>query len=244
MNLPRSLPAGFSTPQTPPVHTTDSTTMTKSKPTGGFLSFLRTTLFPILIALILYLFIFHFLLPLYRKHRARYANYLPISTIRNTSSRIPSLYTIRTTLSHYLPTSISTRLHIAPTHSRRASIGSSASDNILTDESGEAMVGFDYSNNTGSIEDQNRRRRDAMERQVARGLAAAREMNMGAEDVDTLSRSQAQTHTQQRNYPLPPERRLSRELEEVFRDDSDDSDDEDGPNGVTAGRRMSVNVSR
>lgn len=110
---------------------------------------------------------------------------------------------------------------------RRHSVGSSASDNILTDESGEAMIGFDYSNQTGSIEDQNRRRRDAMERQVARGLQAAREMGMGHEEVEQGGR-------------VPPERRLSRELEEVFRDDSDDEEDEDGPNGVTAGRRMSI----
>ena len=92
------------------------------------------------------------------------------------------------------------------------------------------MVGFDYSNQTGSIEDQNRRRRDAMERQVARGLQAAREMGMGSSDADQIH--------------IPPERRLSRELEEVFRDDSDDDDDdEDGPNAVTVGRR-SMSMSR
>jgi hypothetical protein len=81
------------------------------------------------------------------------------------------------------------------------------------------MVGFDM-----SIQDQNRRRRDGMERQVARGIMAAREMNAAAF-----------------NEP-PPERRLSRELEEVFRDDSDDDDDEES-HGVTVGRR-SLSVSR
>ena len=91
------------------------------------------------------------------------------------------------------------------------------------------MVGFDINsqgtrNSNNTIQDQNRRRRDGMERQVARGILAAREMNAAAFDEP------------------PPERRLSRELEEVFRDDSE-SDDEDETHGVTVGRR-SLSVSR
>ena len=83
------------------------------------------------------------------------------------------------------------------------------------------MIGFDM-----SLQDQNRRRRDGMERQVARGILAAREMNAPVAVYEEP----------------PPERRLSRELEEVFRDDSD-SDGEDDTRGVTVGRR-SLSVSR
>ena len=71
-----------------------------------------------------------------------------------------------------------------------------------------------------------------MERMASRGINAAREMGMGMSDspnrgVDDEERGQ-----------IPPERRLSRELEEVFRDDSDE-DAEDEENGVTV-RRLSM----
>ena len=62
-----------------------------------------------------------------------------------------------------------------------------------------------------------------MERQVARGIMAAREMNATT-------------------FEPSPESRLSRELESGFRDDSDD-DDEDEDRGVTVGR-SSLSVSR
>lgn len=80
--------------------------------------------------------------------------------------------------------------------------------------------------------DANRRRRDGMDRQVARGILAAREMN--ATEADTITNA---VFTE-----LPPERRLNRELEEVFRDDSDD-DEEGEERGVTVGRR-SLSISR
>lgn len=86
------------------------------------------------------------------------------------------------------------------------------------------MVGFDIQ------EQQRRRRRDGMERQVARGITAAREMGMGYDEQDV--------EQQRRRTEIPPERRLSRELEEVFRDDSDE-DEEDEEHGVTV-RRISV----
>lgn len=68
-----------------------------------------------------------------------------------------------------------------------------------------------------------------MERMASRGINAAREMGMGMSDSPVGDEERGQ---------VPPERRLSRELEEVFRDDSDE-DEEDEENGVTV-RRLSV----
>ncbi|RMD41488.1 hypothetical protein DV735_g3648, partial [Chaetothyriales sp. CBS 134920] len=181
MILGRSLPAGFAAAGTPPV----------------MAQFFQTTLLPIAIALALYLLICHFLLPLIRKHQARYSQYLPLSATASAAtaftSRLPSAIqpsALRSTAVDGL-----TRVFLPSTWAlrqaqRRAEEGGrgsseSSDENILTDESGEALVNFDYSNNTGTIHDQNRRRRDAMERQVARGLQAAREMGMGMGESDS-----------------------------------------------------------
>ncbi|RMZ89516.1 hypothetical protein DV736_g3254, partial [Chaetothyriales sp. CBS 134916] len=252
MILARSLPGGFEAAGTPPVHV--DTTSTSATLT----SFFKTTLLPILIALALYLLLCHILLPLYRKHRARYSQYLPLSATTSAAtaltSRLPSSIhpsTIRSRVIDglarlFLPSAWTLgHSQQRPDGGRRGSNSDSSSstdENILTDESCEALVNFDYSNSTGTIQDQNRRRRDAMERQVARGLQAAREMGMGESDDEQLARSgRMQTS-------IPPERRLSRDLEEGFRDDSDDGEgqgDEDGENAVTLGRgRQAVLTAR
>lgn len=54
--------------------------------------FLKTVILPAATALILYLAIHFAILPLYRRHRARYAQYLPVpSTSTNPFSGLPSL---------------------------------------------------------------------------------------------------------------------------------------------------------
>jgi hypothetical protein len=73
----------------------------------------------------------------------------------------------------------------------------SADGELFDVESGEAMVGFD-------VQDRNRRR-DGMERQVSNMVAATRTANRVQNAAATDS-----------------DRRLSRDLEEGFRDDSED----------------------
>ncbi|KAK4940088.1 hypothetical protein LTR10_019717 [Elasticomyces elasticus] len=84
----------------------------------------------------------------------------------------------------------------------------SAEGELFDVESGEAMVGFDVQ--------ERGRRRDGMERQVSDMDAAARTANQA---VDTV---------------IDSNRRLSRELEEGFRDDSEEEGED---NQVGAGRR-------
>ncbi|RMZ83728.1 hypothetical protein DV738_g951, partial [Chaetothyriales sp. CBS 135597] len=274
--LGRSLPAGFAAAAgTPPVNVEDSSPTTSTSrststlssalaPSATMAQFFPTTLVPIVIALALYILICHVLLPFIRKHQARYSQYLPLSATASAatafSSRLPSAIrpsTIRANAVDgltrvFLPSTWALRqAERRQEEGRRGSSDSSTSDEhiLMTDESGEALVNFDYSNNTGTIHDQNRRRRDAMERQVARGLQAAREMGMGMGESDsdieqqhltaaaTLGHVPAQIGTTLTS--VPPEQRLSRHLEEGFRDDSDDGEgqgDEDGDNAVTLGR--------
>jgi hypothetical protein len=185
----------------------------------------QTILIPIFIALALYLLAFHVLLPLYRNHRARYAQYLPLNNLppslqpSSLRSRL-SFNFLRTLLPSTWAFTRNSHSHSTRSGSRRPSIPSTISEEDLdnasdrfSDDHGEAMVGFDV-----NLQDQNRRRRDGMDRQVARGILAAREMNATAF-----------------NEP-PPERRLGRELEQGFRDDSED-EEEDDIHGVTVGRR-------
>jgi len=72
----------------------------------------------------------------------------------------------------------------------------SADGELFDVESGEAMVGFD-------VQDRDRRR-DGMERQMSNMVAATRTAN------------------QVQNAAMDSDRRLSRDLEEGFRDDSED----------------------
>ena len=81
---------------------------------------------------------------------------------------------------------------------------------LFDEESGEAMVGFD-------VQERNRRR-NGLERQVHDMNAARRTVSGGGVER------------------VVSDRRLSRDLEEGFRDDSDDEGDEQQ---VVAGRRNS-----
>ena len=125
-------------------------------------------LIPALIATFLYVLLAHALLPLFRKHRARYNQYLPLDTISSTST------TLRDRFSAFI-----TRLARPP---GQVVDGREDTDgDLFGDEEGESMVGFDF------------RRR---EREVRGGRVES----------------------------LWSDGRLSRELEEGFKDDSEEEE--------------------
>ncbi|KAJ9502176.1 hypothetical protein H2202_002240 [Exophiala xenobiotica] len=196
--LRRSLPGTIaSTKGAPPVPVNVSN-KDSNMAGSGFLNFTKTVLIPVFIAAALYLVVFHALLPLYRRHRARYSQYLPLQST-SLSSHLPEALqpsSLRDRLSAvflrlFLPSTWAFRNRF----NRRDSMVS-ADGELFDVESGEAMVGFD-------VQDRNRRR-DGMERQVSNMVAATRTAN------------QVQTAA------MDSDRRLSRDLEEGFRDDSED----------------------
>ncbi|ETN40703.1 uncharacterized protein HMPREF1541_04982 [Cyphellophora europaea CBS 101466] len=216
---------------------------TSSKP------MLLPVLIPIAIALGVYLLLFHLLIPTWRAHRERYRQYLPLHTSSQISSRLPAFLHPQTlsrgmhsivlriffpstwALSRYQDPSTSSRPNdpSSTTHRR-----TSTSSFDLDDESGEAMIGFDVpradTDSAADPREANRRRRENMERFAGRNMAFARGM-AGADDGIREGRS-----------ALHPERRLNRELEAGFMDDSED-DEEDDSRGVTVGRQ-SFSASR
>ncbi|KIW26673.1 uncharacterized protein PV07_06488 [Cladophialophora immunda] len=222
--LRRSLPSTIiSTKDAPPAPV--STTVASSAMAGsGFVNFSRTILLPLFISLVLYLLVFYALLPLYRRHRARYSQYLPLplqsvqTASYSLSTRVLNLL-VPPHIRYILP-ALSARLFMPSTWSfrfardRSNSIVSADDGTLFDEESGEAMVGFDAQ--------ERNRRRDAMERQVSNMDAATR----------TVSRSGGAGG----EHESDSNRRLSRELEEVFRDDSDEDDEDDQ---VVVGRRGS-----
>lgn len=123
---------------------------------------------PALVAAFLYFFLAYALLPLIRKHRARYNQYLPLDTITSTST------TLRDRFSEYM-----TRLARPP---GQVVDGRDSTDgDLFGDEEGESMVGFDYR---------------SQEREVRGGRVES----------------------------LWSDGRLSRELEEGFKDDSEEEE--------------------
>lgn len=126
---------------------------------------------PFLISSILYLLLAHLLLPLYRTHRARYNNYLPMPASLSSTSD-----SIRSRAANFL-----TRLALPRSQAQTSASGGvrrDSSEDLFGDEEGETMVGFDY--------------RDRTERGVRGGRVES----------------------------LWSDGRLSRDLEEGFRDDS------------------------
>ncbi|KIV85692.1 hypothetical protein PV11_01358 [Exophiala sideris] len=206
-SIPSTIASGAGTPPTPIEVTSTKDT---SKMAGGFATFSRTVLLPMVISAVLYLVIFHALLPLYRRHHARYSQYLPLQST-SLSSHLPEALrpaSLRERLGTlflrlFLPSTWAFRNRF----NRRDSV-ISAEGELFDVESGEAMVGFDVQ--------ERGRRRDGMERQVSDMDAAARTAN---QTVDTV---------------IDSNRRLSRELEEGFRDDSEEEEED---NQVGAGRR-------
>ncbi|KIW20168.1 hypothetical protein PV08_00743 [Exophiala spinifera] len=217
--FPRSIPGNIaSTEAAPPVQaevtTTTTSTIDSNKMAGsGFLNFTQTVLIPIFIAAALYLVVFHALLPLYRRHRARYSQYLPLQSTSLTShlpdALQPSSVRDRMTgafMRLFLPSTWAFR-----TRFRRRDSVVSADGDLFDVESGEAMVGFDVQERD--------QRRHGMERQVSNMAAATRTAN------------------QLQDAAMDSDQRLNRELEEGFRDDSEDEGEREAAREVVVGRR-------
>ena len=103
----------------------------------------------------------------------------------------------------------------------------SADGELFDEESGEAMVGFD-------VQERNRRR-DGMERQVSNMDAATRTVARGTRPPLPPSSSSA--------GDFDSNRRLSRELEEGFCDDSDDEAEEEHTQ-IRVGRPRPTDTAR
>ncbi|KAH0542404.1 hypothetical protein FGG08_003159 [Glutinoglossum americanum] len=168
----------------------------------------QTILIPLAISLLLYLLISHLLLPFIRRHRQRYAQYLPVPSA-------PSLPRLQSAVSSLLlPSGWRARRPRRPRASNGGgparsffgfawgrgagdddggSVGSGGSSSLFDDEDGEDMVGF--------VVDE--RRREALERRRGDGEAAGR---------------------------------LSRDLEEGFRDDSSSEEGEEEEEGEGGSR--------
>ncbi|PMD28561.1 hypothetical protein NA56DRAFT_667063 [Hyaloscypha hepaticicola] len=145
----------------------------------GLLSVLKTLVIPALISLILYLLISYALVPIWKRYRGRYSQYLPLDTIASQSvswrQRIKNAL-----IRHLLPSTWRTDFG----RDGYAVNGQDSSD--FDEEEGEELYEVDDN------------RREALSLDVRRGRN---------EDGS----------------------RLSRDLEEVFKDDSEDEDEDDTP---------------
>ncbi|OCT54670.1 hypothetical protein CLCR_03100 [Cladophialophora carrionii] len=217
-SLPSTIAAGGGETPPAPVSTTTTASTKGADMAGGFATFSKTILLPLLLALALYLVLFHALIPLYRRHRDRYAQYLPLQTASSLSSHLPSSLqpsSLRDKLSTlflrlFLPSTWAVRDRFFPGRGRTNSVVSADDGALFDEESGEAMVGFDVQERI--------QRRNGLERQVSNMDAATR----------TVSGQRSES------VAVDSNRRLSRDLEEGFRDDSDDESEE---GQVVVGRR-------
>lgn len=198
----------------------------------------QTVIVPLIVATALYVLLSYVLFPLYRRYRSditRYSQYAPLtSTLQSTTSifsdYIPDALrprSIREKLGDFLIRTVLPSVWAIRDRGRNLRDGEedareSTSDEdggLFDEESGERMVGFDMNqgrrggNNRGTVDDRFRVR--------------------GPERRDTL-RAAAGEGPLQQDLEDHSDRRLSRELEEGFRDDSGSelSDEE-----VTVGRR-------
>lgn len=144
---------------------------------GGALSLIKTLVIPALISLILYVVISYLLVPLWKRYRGRYSNYLPLDTIS----------TQTTSFRQRIQGAIARRL--LPS-SWRSDFGGNRFTASATDGNGS-----DFDEDDGEeLYEVDSNRREALSLDARRGR-----------DDDG--------------------RRLSRDLEEGFKDDSDDEDD-------------------
>ena len=135
----------------------------------------RQTIFlPALISLVLYLSVTYAILPVIRRHRQRYAQYLPLANLTERTSSLRERIS-EAFVDFILPASWRPpRQPVSRYHDSEEN-----DEDLFEDEEGENMVGFDVNRSDRAI--------------VERGT-----------------------------YGPDTERRLSRELEEGFRDDSED----------------------
>lgn len=158
---------------------------------------------PALIALALYLVLHFALVPLYRRHRARYSQYLPVHTQNPLSSLSTSTSGLRARISATLLLLLVPPRWAEWRYARQAGgrVHNAADDDDNTDdeEMGEDLE-FDMEQHLAHDDARERRRRDGLSLSIdARGR--------GSHGHDTAS-----------------DRRLSRELEEGFADSSDDEE--------------------
>ncbi|KAK5122855.1 hypothetical protein LTR85_003770 [Meristemomyces frigidus] len=143
---------------------------------AGFFDVVKAIFFPAVIAAALYLLLAYLIVPLYRRHRERYSQYLPLGTITERTSSLRSR--IGNALTNFiLPSSMRWRRDVV-VDGRRGS--GSGDDLAFGEEEGESMIGFDVNR-----------------------LPRGRDERGGRVEIDT-------------------QRRLSRDLEEGFKDDSEE----------------------
>jgi len=145
----------------------------------GFLDVVKILFVPALVASALYVLLAHIVVPLYRRHHQRYAQYLPVDTISERTSSLRAR--LKAAISRLiLPSSMRWSREVVD--ARRASI--SGDELAFGEEEGENLVGFD---------DFSARNR----------LQPGRDERGGRVEIDS-------------------QRRLSRDLEEGFKDDSEE----------------------
>ncbi|KAH8600833.1 hypothetical protein B0O99DRAFT_291154 [Bisporella sp. PMI_857] len=141
------------------------------------LSLLKTIVVPALISLLLYLFVTFLIVPIWKRYRGRYSNYLPLNTISDHTTSLR--HRIQSALAGlFIPSSWRANFE----RSRQTVIAEDGAGSDFDEDEGEEL--YEVENN----------RREALSLDARRGA-----------DID--------------------ERRLSRDLEEGFKDDSDDDDD-------------------
>ncbi|KAK5132494.1 hypothetical protein LTR08_009040 [Meristemomyces frigidus] len=141
---------------------------------AGFIDLVKALLLPAVIAAVIYLLLAYLLIPLYRQHRERYTQYLPLDTITSHTSSLRSRVGDAIT-NMILPASMRWRREVVVD-------GGLGEDLAFGEEEGESMIGFDVG-------------------QLPRG----RDERGGRVEIDT-------------------QRRLSRDLEEGFKDDSEEDE--------------------
>ncbi|EOD42857.1 hypothetical protein GTA08_BOTSDO08242 [Neofusicoccum parvum] len=179
---------------------------------SGFSSFVKTIFIPLLVAALLYVLISFVLLPLHRRYVRKYQHYLPLPAASadalHTLSTTTSPSWIRARLSG-LYNAASARLPFALPFAAAPRTASATPLGGYNDDDDDSDFDIEDGEGEGMVgfePMEQERRREALERQRGRGR--------GGGAVDDVGRS---------------ERRLSRELEEGFRDSSSESED-DGAN--------------
>jgi hypothetical protein len=120
----------------------------------------QSILLPALIALILYLILHFAVIPLYRRHRARYSQYLPVATQTSLSSLSSTTTTLRQRLSSALLIFLlpSRWAEWRATHRRNERVANAGDDD---EELGEDLE-FDIEQDIVADEERERRRRDGL----------------------------------------------------------------------------------
>jgi hypothetical protein len=159
----------------------------------------QSLLLPALLALTLYILLSFILIPLYRRHRARYSQYLPLHT-NPISSLSNSTQNLRSSISSALIT------FLLP--SRWAQ-----QNRVVDARDGDEELGHGTTHHFESGD-------------IGYGIGDSDDEEIDNERRDGLSLSMdARTRSRSNVGPEGSDRRLSRELEEGFRDDSDDEEE-------------------